>query len=158
VGRGGAAGALDRGWEAAEAAVDGKPGLRRGSGEVGCSGKGKGVEMQSRKSKSGFVGSSRTCSRSRRRHGRAGAAAGNRRDAWRLGRRWCDVEDRGEGQRGVGSGGTGAGTAHGTEGSGAGQQVLGTWPARAAGSGREKTERGGLEVDEEGPGCNLSKV
>jgi hypothetical protein len=48
VGHGGAARALDRGWEAAEAAVDGKPGLRRGSGEVGCSGKGKAVEMQAR--------------------------------------------------------------------------------------------------------------
>jgi hypothetical protein len=112
VGHGCAAGALDRGWEAA---VDGKPGLRRGSGEVGCSGKGKAVEIQARKSKSGFVGSSRTCSWSRRRHGRTGAAAGNRRDVWRLGRRWRDVEERGEGQRGVGSGGAGAGTARGIE-------------------------------------------
>jgi hypothetical protein len=143
VGRGGAAGALDRGWEAAEAAVDGKPGLRRGSGKVGCSGKGKAVEMQARKSKSGFVGSSRTCSRSRRRHDHVGAAAGNRGDAWRLGQRWRDVEERGEGQRGVGSGGAGAGTARGAEGSDAGQQVLSTWPARAAGLGREKNrERG----------------
>jgi hypothetical protein len=48
------------------------------------------------------------------------------------------VEDRGEGQRGVGRGGAGAGTARGAEGSGAGQHVLGTWIARAAGSGREK--------------------
>jgi hypothetical protein len=143
MGRGGAARAMDRGWEAAEAAVDGKPRLRWGSGEVGCSGKGKAVEMQARKSKSGFVGSSRTCSRSRRRHGRAGAATGKRRDAWRLWRQWRDVEERGEGQRGVGSGGAGAGTARGAEGSSAGQQVLGTWPARAAGSGREKNrERG----------------
>jgi hypothetical protein len=81
VGHGGAARALDRGWKAAEAAVDGKPRLRRGSGEVGCSGKGKAVEMQACESKSGFVGSSRTCLRSRRRHGHEGAATGNRREA-----------------------------------------------------------------------------
>jgi hypothetical protein len=39
-----------------------------------------------------------------------------------------------------------------------GQLELSTWPARAAGSSREKTERGGLEVDEGGFICNLSKV
>jgi hypothetical protein len=33
VGGGGAAGALDRGWEAAEAAVDGEPRQRWSSGE-----------------------------------------------------------------------------------------------------------------------------
>jgi hypothetical protein len=33
VGGGGAAGALDRGWEAAGAAVDGEPRQRRSSGE-----------------------------------------------------------------------------------------------------------------------------
>jgi hypothetical protein len=39
VGRGGALGALDRGWEAAEAAVDGEQELRRRFGEVESSGK-----------------------------------------------------------------------------------------------------------------------
>jgi hypothetical protein len=33
MGGGGATGALDRGWEAAEAAVDGEPRQRRSSGE-----------------------------------------------------------------------------------------------------------------------------
>jgi hypothetical protein len=39
-----------------------------------------------------------------------------------------------------------------------GQQVLSTWPARAAGSGAEKIERGGLEVDEGGLSCKFPKV
>jgi hypothetical protein len=76
VGGGGASGALDRGWEAAEAAVDDEPRLRRGSGEVESSGKRKTVEMHVCERKSESVGSSRMCSRSRRRHECAGAAAG----------------------------------------------------------------------------------
>jgi hypothetical protein len=67
VGGGGASRALDRGWEAAEAAVDGEPRLRRGSGEVESTGKRKAVEMHVCERKSESVGSSRTCSRSRRR-------------------------------------------------------------------------------------------
>jgi hypothetical protein len=39
-----------------------------------------------------------------------------------------------------------------------GQQVLGTWPARAAGSGREENRGGGLGVDEGGLSCNFPKV
>jgi hypothetical protein len=59
------------------------------------------------------------------------------------GRQRRDVEDRGEGQRGPGSGGRGAEAARGAKEGGAGQQELGAWPARAAGSGREKNrERG----------------
>jgi hypothetical protein len=85
VGCCGAARALDRGWEAAAAAVDGEPRLRRRSGEVESSGRRKVGKMGVCKCKSTFTRSSRTCSRSRRRHGRAGAAAGNRREAWRLG-------------------------------------------------------------------------
>jgi hypothetical protein len=84
VGGGGASRALDRGWEAAAAAVDRKPGLRRGSSEVESLGKRKAVKMHVCERKSESVGSSRTSSRSRRRHGRAGAAAGNRQEAWRL--------------------------------------------------------------------------
>jgi hypothetical protein len=56
VGCSGAARALDRGWEVAEAAVDGELRQQWGSGEVWSSGKGKTVEMQVRESKSGFVG------------------------------------------------------------------------------------------------------
>jgi hypothetical protein len=74
------------------------------------------------------------------------------------GRRWRDVEERGEGQRGSGSGGRVAEAARGAKEGGTGQQELGTWPARAAGSGREKKERGGLEVDEGGPSCIFPKM
>jgi hypothetical protein len=73
VGGGGVSRALDRGWEAAEAAVDGEQELRRRSGEVESLGKEMAVEMQTRESKSECVGSFRMCSGSRRRFGRAGA-------------------------------------------------------------------------------------
>jgi hypothetical protein len=76
VGRGGALGALDRGWEAAAVAIDGEQKLRRRSGEVWCSGEEMAAEMQMRESKMECVGNSRTCSGSRRRCGRAGAGAG----------------------------------------------------------------------------------
>jgi hypothetical protein len=148
VGRSGALGALDRGWEAAATAVDGEPRLRRGSGEVESSGKRKAVEMWVWECKSGFVGSSRTCSRSRRRHGCAGAAAGKLAVRVAAQRRRRDVEERGEGQRGPGSGGAGAGAARGAEESDARQQVLSTWPARAAGVGQRRKQSRGLEVDE----------
>jgi hypothetical protein len=66
VGHGSALGALDRGWEAAAAAIDGEQKLRRRSGEVWCSGEEMAVEMQMRESKRECVGSSRMCSGSRR--------------------------------------------------------------------------------------------
>jgi hypothetical protein len=44
----------------------------------------------------------------------------SRRESWRLGRRWRDVERRGESQREVGSGGAGAGAARGAREGGAG--------------------------------------
>jgi hypothetical protein len=86
VGYCGAAGALDRGWEATAAAVDGEQELRRRSGEVESSGKREVSKMGVCKCKSKFTRSSR------RRHSHAGAAAGDRRGAWRLGRRRRDVE------------------------------------------------------------------
>jgi hypothetical protein len=57
-------------------ADDGGQRLRRRSGEVWCSGEEMAVEMQTRESKRECVGSSRMCSGSRRRRGRAGAGAG----------------------------------------------------------------------------------
>jgi hypothetical protein len=60
------------------------------------------------------------------------------------GRRRRDVEERGEGQRRPGSGGWGVEAARGAKEGGAGQQELGTWPARAAGSGREKNRERGI--------------
>jgi hypothetical protein len=59
------------------------------------------------------------------------------------GRRRRDVEERGEGQRGPGSGGRGAKATRVAKEGGARQQELSTWLVRAAGSGKEKnTERG----------------
>jgi hypothetical protein len=61
---------------------------------------------------------------------------------------------RGEARRGPAPGGERGrgcwgGTWHRGERRG-GQLVLGTWPARAAGHGREQSRGGGLEVDEGG--------
>jgi hypothetical protein len=92
VGHGGAAGALDRGWEAVAAAVDGELRQRRGSGEVGCSGKRKAVEMHVCERKSESMGSSRTYFKLRKRHGGRELLLASRRYAWRLGRRQRDVE------------------------------------------------------------------
>jgi hypothetical protein len=86
VGRGGALGALDRGWETAAAAVDGEPRQRRCSGGVWWPGKRNSVQMHLCERKRESVGSSRMCLRPRRRHNRARAGAGGRRGAWRLGR------------------------------------------------------------------------
>jgi hypothetical protein len=113
VGGGGASRALDWGWEAVEAAVNGKQELRRRSGEVESLGKRLVSKMGACKCKSKFTRSSRTCSGSRRRHGRESRSWRARRHAWRLGRRRRDMERQGRVQRGVGSGGTGAGEARG---------------------------------------------
>jgi hypothetical protein len=67
VGDGDAICALDRGWEAAWVAVD---------SDQRCSEQRKGSKMGVCKCKSECVGSSRMCSRSRRRRGCAGAGAG----------------------------------------------------------------------------------
>jgi hypothetical protein len=155
VGGGGPSRALDRGWEVAAAAVNGKPGLRRGSGEVESSGKRKAVKMYVCERKNESVGSSRTCSRSRRRHGRAGVAAGNRREAWRLG---TISARRGAARRGPARGGErrrgcwGGTWRRGKQRGGSKCSAHGRRGRR--GSGAEKTERG----DEGGLICNLSKV
>jgi hypothetical protein len=68
---------------------------------------------------------------------------------WRLGLRQRNVEGQGEGQRGVVSGGRGAGGARGTEKSGAGQLELGKTASEGGGVGRrEKQREEGLEVDD----------
>jgi hypothetical protein len=90
------------------------------------------------------VGSSKTCSRSRRRHGRVAAAAGNRREAWRLG---ATAARRGEAGRGPARGGE---RRHGCWG--------GTWPVRAAGVGHKENRERGLEVEEGGLICYFPKV
>jgi hypothetical protein len=69
VGCYGVARALDRGREAVEAAVDGEPRQRRGSVEVESSGRRKVGKMGVCKCKSEFTRSSKTCFKSRKRHG-----------------------------------------------------------------------------------------
>jgi hypothetical protein len=68
VGRGGALGALGRGWEAAWVAVDGEQKLRRRSGEARWSGKEMTVEMWVREHKKKCIGSSRMCFKLERGH------------------------------------------------------------------------------------------
>jgi hypothetical protein len=69
VGRGGALGALGRGREAADAAVDGEPRQRRCSGGAWWSGQRELVEMHVCERKRGSVGYSRTCLRPKKGHG-----------------------------------------------------------------------------------------
>jgi hypothetical protein len=94
--------------------------VSRGSDEAWSSGERKAVEMQARDGKSEFMGSCRTCFRSRRRHERAGAAAGK--PAARVEARAAAAQRGGarRGQRGPGSGGRGAGAACGAKRGGAG--------------------------------------
>jgi hypothetical protein len=68
------------------------------------------------------------------------------------------VEEQGEVQRGVGSGKRGTGVARGAKRGGAGQLGLGTWPVRAAGSGREKQREEGAGGRRWGPICNSPKM
>jgi hypothetical protein len=68
VGGGGATEALDQGWEAAEAAVDGEQELRRSSGKASCTGRRRRSRMGVRECKSESVGSSGMYLKSRRRH------------------------------------------------------------------------------------------
>jgi hypothetical protein len=60
----------------------------------------------------------------------------------------------------VGNGGAGAGEARGTEESGAGQQVRGTWPAKAAGfTGASRSRAGGGAGGcRQGPTCDFPKI
>jgi hypothetical protein len=151
VGCCGAARALDRGWEAAAVAIDGEEKLRRGFGEVESSGRRKVGKMGVCKCKSEFTRSSRTCFKLRKRHGEPEQVLASRRHAWRLGRRCRDVEERGEGQRGVGSGGAGAGAARGAKGSGAGAAGARHMAGKGGGGhGREAEQGEGLEVEDKG--------
>jgi hypothetical protein len=58
----------------------------------------------------------------------------------------------------VGSGGRSAGAARGAKKGAWGSWGSGTWPAKAEAAAHRETERGGLEVDEEGLICNSPKV
>jgi hypothetical protein len=72
VGGRGAAGALDRGWEAAEVAVNGEQELWRSSGGASRSGRRKAVQMWVRECKRECTGSSGMCFKSRRGHSERG--------------------------------------------------------------------------------------
>jgi hypothetical protein len=142
VGGGSATGALDRGWEAAEAADDGEQELRRSSGDAWHSERREAVEMQVREGKGEFVGSSGMFFKFRRHSERklllASSAArvaawavvarrgGARRGPSEAGKRWARVQER-----------------HVARGKAVrGRRSSGKQPARAAWSGAEKTERG----------------
>jgi hypothetical protein len=143
VGGGDATGALDRGWEAAAAAVDGEPRQRWCFGEVWSLGERKAVEMQAHDGKGEFMGSSRTCFRSRRRHGHAGAAAGK--PAARVEARGAAARCGGarRSQRGPRSGGQGEGAARGAKRGGAGAARARHMAGEGGGVGqREIRERG----------------
>jgi hypothetical protein len=68
VGGGGATGALDRGWKAAEAVDDGEQELWRSSDKASRSGRRKRSKMGVCECKSEFVGSSGMCFKLKRRH------------------------------------------------------------------------------------------
>jgi hypothetical protein len=90
------------------------------------------------------VGSSRTCLRPRRRHGRARAGAGGQQGAWRLGRQRRNVERQEQASAGRGSGGPGAGAARGAKRGGAGAVGARHMAGEGGGvSGREETEQRG---------------
>jgi hypothetical protein len=139
---GGATGALNRGWEAAEAADDGGQELRRSSGEAWRSERRKRSRMGVRECKSESVGSSGTCFKSRRRHGErelllaSRQARGTRGDG--------SVTRSGEERASAGwvSGRRGAGGARGAEKSGAGQLGLGKAAGEGRGRAQRETERG----------------
>ncbi|PVH34923.1 hypothetical protein PAHAL_7G065700 [Panicum hallii] len=110
--------------------------------------------MQARDGKSEFVGSSRTCFRSRRRQ-----LLASRRHARRL-RRWRrhNVEKQGEASAGL-EAASGVQERHVARRKAArGQLGLRKWSARVAGSRARAKQGRGLEVDEGGPSCNFPKV
>jgi hypothetical protein len=68
------------------------------------------------------------------------------------------VEEQGEGQHGVGSGGRSAGAARGVEKSGVGQLELRKSAGEGGGVGTERNRVEGAGGRRWGPGCNFSKV
>jgi hypothetical protein len=121
---GGAVGVLDCRWEAAEAVVNDEQELRWSSSKASCSGRRRRSRMGVRECKSESVGSLGMNFKSRRRHGERELLLASRRHTWTLGRRRRNVEEQGEGQRGVGSGGRGAGAARGAKRGATGQLGL----------------------------------
>jgi hypothetical protein len=144
VGDGDAICALDREWEAAWVAVDGEPRQWRCSGGVWWSGEGNSVEMHLCERKKESVGSSRTCSGSRRRRGHAGAGASGRRGvrggSGGGGATWRGKERASAGR---GNGGADAGAARGARKGGAGAAGVQHMAGEGGGvSGRETEEEG----------------
>jgi hypothetical protein len=124
VGHGGAVGALDWGWGAAVGAADGEPKPWMMSGEVWWSEQEKLSENSVCKRKSRHARSSRRCSESRLRRGRAGARADSQRRAWRP-------------RRGSGRGGGSVARKEEDSGEscGDGRPESNTWGCREAGGG-----------------------
>jgi hypothetical protein len=141
VGRGGALGALDRGWEVAAAASTASRSC--GGGPARCGARERKCQWKCRCVKArGSAWEALGCAR--------GSDEGvvmqeqelaSRRESWRLGRRWRDVERRGESQRGVGSGGAGAGAARGARKGGTGAAGARHMAGEGGGVGQRRKQR-----------------
>jgi hypothetical protein len=103
VGGRGAAGALDRGWETAEAAVNGEQELWRSSGGASRSGRRKAVQMWVRECKRECTGSSGMCFKLRREHSERGQVLAS--SAARVSARAAAAARRGGAGRGPARGG-----------------------------------------------------
>jgi hypothetical protein len=149
VGCGGAARALDRGWEAAEAAVDDEQELRRSSGWAARSGRRRAVQMWVRERKKECTGSSRMCFKSRRGHSEGELLLTSRRRAWQL---KTTAARCGEAGRGPARGGKRrAGCRSGTWREG--RRHGGSWGSGTVGEGgnimsASRAEEGELEVED----------
>jgi hypothetical protein len=118
VGGSSATEALDQGWEAAEAAVNGEQEIRRSSGKASRTGRRRRSRMGMHECKSESLGSSGMCFKSKRRHGEReqvlassaarcggagrGPAPGGERRARCWSGTWREVEQR-EGSWGLGN-------------------------------------------------------
>jgi hypothetical protein len=138
VGGGGASGALDRGWEAAEAADDGKPRQRRSSSESTRAEEGRRSNAAWGMGKKKVMRNSWASFQTRGGTARVKQLLAS--SAARVAAR--AVEGQGEGQQRPGSGGCGAGGARGAENSGAGQLVLGKMAGEGSGVTGARQSRG----------------
>jgi hypothetical protein len=144
VGCSGALGALDRGWEAAAAAVDGEQKLRRRSGEVESSAKERGeqnvraqVQEQVHEELQNVLGVHKKAwsrgSRSWQAGGRCGSSGGG-------GATWRSEE---RDSTGWGTAARALGRHVARREAARGWPMLGTWPVKAAGVGRRENRGGG---------------
>jgi hypothetical protein len=143
VGRGSAVDALDRGPEVVGVAVDGGQGRRQRSGEGLSSGKKIAVEKKLLHGISRSGSSCWACLKAKRCTTHMSRSWRRRQCAWQLGRRRCDVEEAGAGQRGVGKVAARQGRTRGRAQSGAGVARALHMAGRAAAVVGRRESRGG---------------